>query len=38
MSNEFFGHRTSLPIGAALLAIDTGDRYLPVHLGMTATT
>ena len=24
MSNEFFGHRTSLPIGAALLAIDTG--------------
>jgi lauroyl/myristoyl acyltransferase len=24
MSNDFFGHRTSLPIGAALLAIDTG--------------
>lgn len=24
MSNEFFGHRASLPIGAALLAIDTG--------------
>jgi phosphatidylinositol dimannoside acyltransferase len=24
MTNEFFGHRTSLPIGAALLAIDTG--------------
>lgn len=24
MSNEFFGHRTSLPIGAALLAVDTG--------------
>lgn len=24
MINEFFGHRTSLPIGAALLAIDTG--------------
>ena len=24
MSNEFFGHRASLPIGAALLALDTG--------------
>lgn len=24
MSNEFFGHRTSIPIGAALLALDTG--------------
>ncbi len=24
MNNEFFGHRASLPIGAALLAIDTG--------------
>ena len=24
MSNDFFGHRASLPIGAALLAIDTG--------------
>jgi phosphatidylinositol dimannoside acyltransferase len=24
MSNQFFGHRASLPIGAALLAIDTG--------------
>jgi phosphatidylinositol dimannoside acyltransferase len=24
MGNQFFGHRASLPIGAALLAIDTG--------------
>lgn len=24
MSNEFFGHRANLPIGAGLLAIDTG--------------
>lgn len=24
MGNEFFGHRASLPIGAALLALDTG--------------
>jgi len=24
MGNTFFGHRTKLPIGAALLAIDTG--------------
>lgn len=24
MGNQFFGHRTSLPIGAALLALDTG--------------
>jgi KDO2-lipid IV(A) lauroyltransferase len=24
MGNLFFGHRTSLPIGAALLALDTG--------------
>jgi KDO2-lipid IV(A) lauroyltransferase len=24
MSNEFFGHRAPLPIGAALLALDTG--------------
>lgn len=24
MNNEFFGHRASLPIGAALLALDTG--------------
>lgn len=24
MSNEFFGHRASIPIGAALLALDTG--------------
>jgi KDO2-lipid IV(A) lauroyltransferase len=24
MSNEFFGHRATLPIGAALLALDTG--------------
>lgn len=24
MGNEFFGHRVSLPIGAALLALDTG--------------
>lgn len=24
MSNEFFGHRASLPIGAALLSLDTG--------------
>ena len=24
MSNEFFGHRTTIPIGSALLALDTG--------------
>jgi len=24
MGNQFFGHRTALPIGAALLALDTG--------------
>jgi KDO2-lipid IV(A) lauroyltransferase len=24
MSNEFFGHRAVLPIGAAMLAVDTG--------------
>jgi KDO2-lipid IV(A) lauroyltransferase len=24
MSNQFFGHRTAIPIGAALLALDTG--------------
>ena len=24
MGNQFFGHRASLPIGAALLALDTG--------------